>query len=309
MRAVVTGGAGFIGSHLVDALVDDGADVLVIDDLSSGRVDNIAGALSRGAALNVEDVVDADLMRRLIGAFRPEVVFHLAAQIDVSRAVANPLLDATVNILGTVALLEAAAEGGARRFLLASTGGAVYGDARTSPTREDAPVAPLSPYGASKAAAEGYLALYERQHELSTLSLRLANVYGPRQGTNGEGGVIARYCRARLNGGRVPVFGDGRQTRDFVYVGDVVAAFLAAARSDAFGAVNVGTGTETTVLELVDRLGLEPDFQPARSGEVRRSCLDAADARWRLGWRPETSLDDGLACTLEDALSCYAEAS
>jgi UDP-glucose 4-epimerase len=309
VRAVVTGGAGFIGSHLVDALVAEGADVLVIDDLSSGRLQNIAGALSRGVALNVEDVVDADLMRRLIGAFRPEVVFHLAAQIDVARAVANPLLDATVNILGTVAVLQAAGESGARRFLLASTGGAVYGDARTSPTRENAPVTPLSPYGASKAAAEGYLALYERRHELSALSLRLANVYGPRQGANGEGGVIARYCRARLNGRRAPVFGDGRQTRDFVYVGDVVAAFLAAAGTDASGAVNIGTGTETTVLDVLGRLALEPDFQPARSGEVRRSCLDAGDARRRLGWRPGTTLDDGLAQTLEYARSYHAEAS
>jgi UDP-glucose 4-epimerase len=309
VRAVVTGGAGFIGSHLVDALADAGHDVLVIDDLSSGRIANLARALSCGATLEVASVVRARAMRQLLAGFRPDVVFHLAAQIDVGRAVANPMFDARSNVMGTVAVLEAARASGARRFLLASTGGAVYGDARVIPTSEAAPVAPLSPYGASKAAAEDYLALYERQHDLSALSLRLANVYGPRQGATGEGGVIARFCRVRMRGRSAPVFGDGRQTRDFVYVGDVVAAFLSAAHSDASGSVNIGTGTETTVLELLLRLGLEPDFQSARSGEVRRSCLDAAAARLRLGWTARTPLEEGLARTLEYTRGYEAQAS
>jgi UDP-glucose 4-epimerase len=309
MRAVVTGGAGFIGSHLVDALADAGHEVLVIDDLSSGRIANLARALSGGVTLEVANVVRARPIRRLLARFRPDVVFHLAAQIDVGRAVTNPVFDARTNVMGTVALLEAARASGTRRFLLASTGGAVYGDAGVIPTPEEAEVAPLSPYGASKAAAEDYLALYERQTGLSALSLRLANVYGPRQGAAGEGGVIARFCRARLRGRSAPVFGDGRQTRDFIYVGDVVAAFIAAAHNETSGAVNIGTGTETTVLEVLLHLGLEPDFQPARSGEVRRSCLDAASARARLGWRPLTMLEDGLARTLEDARGYEAEAS
>jgi UDP-glucose 4-epimerase len=309
MRAVVTGGAGFIGSHLVDALVDAGHDVLVIDDFSSGRIANLAGPLSCGVGLEVANVVQARRTRRLLARFRPDVVFHLAAQIDVDRAVANPIVDARTNVMGTVAVLEAARASGARRFLLASTGGAVYGDAGVIPTTEDAMVAPLSPYGASKAAAEDYLALYERRQGLSALSLRLANVYGPRQGSAGEGGVIARFCRARLRGPSAPVFGDGRQTRDFIYVGDVVAAFLAAARNGASGTLNIGTGTETSVLELLRRLGLEPDFRPARSGEVRRSCLDASSARRRLGWTARTTLDEGLARTLDHARSYEAEAS
>jgi UDP-glucose 4-epimerase len=281
----------------------------VIDDLSSGSIANLAGALSQGVQLREADVIRAGSMRSLLRDFRPEVVFHLAAQIDVGRAVSDPIFDARVNVMGTVATLEAARACGARRLLLASTGGAVYGDARTIPTPERAPIAPLSPYGASKAAAEDYLALYARQQGLSALSLRLANVYGPRQGIAGEGGVIARFCRARLEGRSAPVFGDGRQTRDFVYVGDVAAAFVAAARSDACGAVNIGTGTETTVLEVLGRLGLEPDFRPARLGEVRRSCLDAARARRILAWEPQTALGEGVARTLEDARSYLAEAS
>jgi UDP-glucose 4-epimerase len=308
VRAVVTGGAGFIGSHLVDALADAGDAVLVIDDLSTGSIANLAGALSRGVSFKEASVVHAGVMKRLLGDFQPDVVFHLAAQIDVARAVAHPVIDARVNVMGTVAVLEAARASGARRFLLASTGGAVYGDAPVIPTPEGAPIAPLSPYGTSKAAAEDYLALYERQQDLSAMSLRLANVYGPRQGAAGEGGVIARFCRARLEGRVAQVFGDGCQTRDFVYVGDVAAAFVAAARTDASGALNIGTGTETTVLELLQHLGLEPDFRPARSGEVRRSCLDAAHARRRLAWDPRMELAEGMARTLEDA-RCYTAAA
>ena len=218
-------------------------------------------------------------MTALLAAERPDAVFHLAAQIDVRRAVEDPAFDAAVNVGGTAVMLEAARAAGTQRFVLASTGGAIYGDCDQLPTPESAPQAPISPYGASKAAAETYLALYTRLHGLSTVALRFANVYGPRQDPLGEGGVIAIYCHAAANSRQVRVFGDGRQTRDFVYVGDVAAALIAAADSDVTGAYNIGTGEETTVLELVERLELEPTFEPERPGEVRRSALDPAAAQ------------------------------
>jgi UDP-glucose 4-epimerase len=295
MRIVVTGGAGFIGSNLVDALLEADHRVTVIDDLSSGRREN----LSADAALHVADVADFDAMRAVLDAARPEAVLHLAAQIDVRRSVADPAADARINVAGTAAVLEAARAAGARRVVLASTGGALYGAAETIPTPEDAPLAPLAPYGTAKAAAETYLALYDRLYGMSTLSLRLANVYGPRQDPAGEAGVVAIYCAAAGHGGPVTVFGDGRQTRDFVYVGDVVAAFVTAAESDAGGALNIGTGVETSVGELAAALGVEARPAPARVGEVRRSCLDPARAARMLGWRAETGLRDGLARTLD----------
>jgi UDP-glucose 4-epimerase len=298
MRALVTGGAGFIGSHLVDALVDAGHDVLVVDDLSSGSRENLARAFQRGARLVEQDVLAATDMRRLLMADPRDVVFHLAAQISVSRAVADPLADAAANVMGTLSMLEAARAGGSRRFVLASTGGAIYGDAAEIPTREQAPLAPLSPYGTGKSAAEQYVALYGRVHGISALTLRLANVYGPRQDASGEGGVVARFCRARVDGVPAAVFGDGLQTRDYVYVGDVVEAFRMAGESAATGRLNVGTGAETTVLDLVAALALAPDFRPARPGEVRRSCLDASAARRALGWRARTPLARGIAETL-----------
>jgi UDP-glucose 4-epimerase len=297
MRALVTGGAGFIGSHLVDALVRAADDVTAVDDLSRGTRGNLTWALGAGAGLEVVDVTDSSSLAERFATLRPEVVYHLAAQVDVARAVADPLHDAAINVLGTVTTLEAACRCGAQRFVLASTGG-IYGDAATIPTSEDAPVAPLSPYGASKAAAEHYVALYARLHGMSTVCLRMANVYGPRQLASGEGGVIARFCRARTLGEAAPVFGDGLQTRDFVYVTDVAAAFLAAGRGRVTGSLNVGSGRETTVLDLVHALALQPDLRPRRLGEVRRSCLDAAAAARCLPWRPRTALAVGLAETL-----------
>jgi UDP-glucose 4-epimerase len=305
-RALVTGGAGFIGSQLVDRLVDHGYDVVAVDDLSAGRLENLTQALSSGALLERADVTSADAMRRLFIAHRPEVVFHLAAQIDVSRAVEDPLVDATANVVGTLSVLEAARACGARRFVLASSGGAIYGDATVMPTPEHAPLTPLSPYGAAKLAAEQYAALYNDLYGLSTVSLRLANVYGPRQGLSGEGGVIARYCRARVNGAPPQVFGDGLQTRDYVHVGDVVAAFVAAGRSDATGALNIGTGMETTLVDLLELLGLAAEFGDARSGDVRHSLLDASAAGRELGWHACTPLADGLADTLAFAHEAWA---
>jgi UDP-glucose 4-epimerase len=301
VRAVVTGGAGFIGSNLVDALLARGDEVTVLDDLSTGRRQNLEGALDKGAVLCEASITDAAAVASVFEQAKPDAVYHLAAQIDVRRAVEDPAFDATINVAGTATLLEAARRSGVARFLFACTGGAIYGDTDVVPTPEGEPRRPLSPYGTSKAAAEDYLALYERLHGLPTLSLRLANVYGPRQDPRGEAGVIAIYCGAAVDGRRAVVYGDGLQTRDFVYVGDVVAAFMAGADSRAVGHCNIATGRETTVLELAEALGLDPVIEPERPGEVRRSCLDPSHARELIGWEARTSLEDGLARTLEAA--------
>jgi UDP-glucose 4-epimerase len=292
MHSLVTGGAGFIGSNLVDALLERGDRVTVLDDLSTGRLANVnpAAHLVTAGILVAGEAMDAD---------PPDLVFHLAAQIDVRRAIEDPEHDARVNVGGTAAVLEGARRNGAARVVLASTGGAIYGDAATIPTPEDAPVAPLSPYGTSKASAELYLELYARLHGLSTVALRFANVYGPRQDPLGEGGVVAIFCAAAAGEREARIYGDGRQTRDFVYVGDVVQACLTAAGAGATGAYNVATGRETSVVELAEKLGIEPEFEPERVGEVRRSCLDPTRAREALGWRAEVGIDEGLARTLD----------
>ena len=307
MRALVTGGAGFIGSNLVDALVARGDEVVVIDDLSSGRQQNLEGAVAAGAALVKADVGDRDAVGEVVGRHRPELICHLAAQIDVRRSVEDPAYDLGLNVGGTIHLLEAARAAGTARFVFASTGGAIYGEGadRELPLSEDAERLPDAPYGQSKLAAEGYLGLYERLYGLSTVALRLGNVYGPRQDPHGEAGVVAIFCGALLDGGTPRVFGDGRQTRDYIYVGDVVAAFLAAAGSEATGAYNVGTGVETDVLELGSIIaglcdtGFEPEMAPARAGEVQRISIDSSRARDELGWEPESTLAQGLEATVE----------
>lgn len=302
MRALVTGGAGFIGSNLVDALLERGDEVAIVDDISTGRRDNLEGALARGATLHEGSLADPEHVAAAFAAARPEIVYHLGAQIDVRRSVRDPAFDAQVNVVGTAVLLEAAREAGVRRFLMASTGGAIYGDADVIPTPEGTEPRPLSPYATSKQGAEGYLGLYERLHGMSTFALRLANVYGPRQDPKGEAGVCAIYCGLVADGARqATVFGDGTQTRDFVYVGDVVAAFIAAGQSDVTGYANVGTGRETTVLELAQELGLEPRHEPERAGEVQRSCLDPARAHALFGWSAQTTLGDGLKTTVAAA--------
>ena len=307
MNSLVTGGAGFIGSHLVDALLARGDEVIVVDDLSTGRRENLITALNRGARLEAVNVTDATAVDRVVAQARPERIFHLAAQIDVRHAVADPARDATVNLIGTVTLLEAARRHGVARFVLASTGGAIYGDADRIPTPETARPRPGSPYAASKAAAESYLEVYRELHGLSTISLRLANAYGPRQ-AGGEAGVIAIFCAAAAAGHEVTLFGDGEQTRDFVYVADVVDAFVTASESPVTGCVNIATGRETSVLELAWILGLRTRSAPARVGEVRRSCLDPSAAAERLGWEAATPLADGLAWTLAQAVSDPAAA-
>jgi len=297
---LVTGGAGFIGSHLVDALLERGDRVTVLDDLSTGRWENLAGALNRGARFHPASVTDAAAVDRVCADARPDLVLHLAAQIDVRHAVADPARDATVNVIGTVTVLDAALRHNVGRVVLASTGGAIYGDADDVPTPETAPPRPASPYAASKAAAETYMELYWQLHGLSTFTLRLANVYGPRQ-AGGEAGVIAIFCTRAAAGEPVTIYGDGGQTRDFIYVGDVVDAFLRAADHEGVGRCNIATGSETSVLALARELGVRTRFEPDRPGEVRRSCLDPAVAAQQLGWRPATTLQEGLRRTLTHA--------
>jgi UDP-glucose 4-epimerase len=296
MKAVVTGGAGFIGSHLTDALLARGDEVMVVDRLRTSQF-NLNGAIERGARLARADVTDTAAMRDALNEWQPEVVYHLAAQIDVRWSVEDPSTDAHQNIGGTAAVLEAARHAGVKRVVLASTAG-VYGDPDRLPVNEETPPAPLSPYGAGKAAAESYLALFSRLHGLSTLSLRMSNVYGPRQNPHGEAGVIAIFCAAAAEGRPVTVFGDGTQTRDFVYVEDVAEAFAAAGSSAEQGAINVSTGVETSLRELAAALRLETVAEPGRLGEIRRSSLDPAAAERRLGWTARTPLAEGLRRTL-----------
>jgi UDP-glucose 4-epimerase len=310
MRALVTGGAGFIGSNLVDALLERGDDVAVVDDLSSGRESNLAAALERGARLHRADVRDAAAVAEIAGRERPELIFHLAAQIDVRVSVARPAYDARTNIEGTINVLEAARETGARRFVFASTGGAIYGETETVPTPEGTEPRPMAGYGQSKFCAEAYLGLYERLHGLSTVALRFGNVYGPRQDPHGEAGVIAIFTGKILSGGRPKVFGTGRQTRDYIYVGDLVEAIMAAGDADVGGAVNIGTEEETTVLQLIDAVReaagkpdgeFEPEFADARLGEVERSCLAVGRAREVLGWQSRVDVREGIRRTLAAA--------
>jgi UDP-glucose 4-epimerase len=306
MRALVTGGAGFIGSNLVDALLERGDTVTVLDDLSSGHERNLAGALAAGAELVRCDVRDGQAVREAVAAARPRTVFHLAAQVDVRLSLADPGHDARTNVEGTINVLESARLAGATRVVFSSTGGAIYGDTDRLPTPEDVAALPMAAYGQSKLSAEGYLGLYERLYGLSTLALRFGNVYGPRQDPHGEAGVIAIFCGRLRSRARPTIFGDGAQTRDYIYVADLVQALLRAGDADAVGVVNIGTETETTVTELWRVLAghhgpdaPEPAFAPRRTGEIERSCLDAGRARDVLGWAASTPIEEGLRLTYE----------
>jgi UDP-glucose 4-epimerase len=306
MRALVTGGAGFIGSNLVDELLRAGHQVAVVDNLSTGRASNLTEALQRGAVLHEVDVTDAAGLDEMLQRERPDAVFHLAAQIDVRKSVRDPAFDARVNVEGTANLLEAARRADVGRLVFSSTGGAIYGETDVLPTPEDVPPRPKAPYGLSKFCGEAYCGAYARWHGLSTVSLRYGNVYGPRQDPLGEAGVVAILCGKLLAGEPLTVNGDGRQTRDYVFVGDVVAANIAAIEHPAAaGAFNIGTGVESSVLDLVEALrglagpeGVEVRHLPLPAGEVARSCLDVRLARNELGWQPRISLADGLAPTL-----------
>jgi UDP-glucose 4-epimerase len=305
MKTLVTGGAGFIGSNLVDALLARGDEVTVVDDLSTGRRENLEQALANGATVEELDIRDADAVSEAVGRTKPDVIFHLAAQIDVRKSVADPANDARINVEGTANMLSAAQAHGVPRFVNTSTGGAIYGEVRQIPAPEDHPVAPEAPYGLSKFCAEQYCEIFTRLHGLSTVSLRYGNVYGPRQDPLGEAGVIAIFCGKLLDGGRATIFGDGKQTRDYVYVDDVVDANLRAAESDANGPLNIGLGKEKSVLDIVEVLnehapdGFQPDHAPERPGEVLRSALDPSRAREALGWEAKVELDDGLKRTLD----------
>jgi UDP-glucose 4-epimerase len=291
VRAVVTGGAGFIGSHLVDALVDRGDEVLVVDDLSSGK---------RELVNERATFVEGDI-RKGIDAAGADAVFHLAAQADVVTSVKRPDHDASVNVVGTVQVLEAARAASAR-VVFSSTGGAIYGEC-DGPAPEDSPLEPVSPYGIAKLCAEEYLRGWNRIHGSQHMILRFANVYGPRQDSSLEGGVVSIFLERMARGQETMIFGDGGQTRDFVYVGDVVQAVLAAAAAPDAGIFNAGTGRETSVRELhrlcaeVAGVADEPRFDPPRLGEARRSVLDVSYAADELGWRAATPLDVGLRQT------------
>jgi UDP-glucose 4-epimerase len=296
VRAVVTGGAGFIGSTLVDTLLARGDEVHVVDDLSSGRREQV----SPEATLHVLDIREP-LVDTLARA-RPEVVFHLAAQVDVRASVADPVADARANVIGTLNVLEAALAHRAQ-VILASTGGAIYGEC-VGPAGEDAPRLPVSPYGTSKLAAEEYLAAWNRLHGTPHVALRLGNVYGPRQDPHGEAGVVAIFLSRIREGRPATIFGDGRQTRDYVSVADVVRAFVASVGADG-GVFNVGTGVETSVLELWEACrrvaGTEAEavHEAPRLGELQRSVLDPSRAEHELGWRAEVALAEGLRRTWE----------
>lgn len=294
MRAIVTGGAGFIGSHVADALLARGDTVHVLDDLSSGKREHVP----QDAELHELDI-RGDTLAGVVADVRPDVVFHLAAQADVGTSVERPAFDADVNVLGTIQVLEAARAVGAR-VVFSSTGGAIYGECER-PAREDDERRPLSPYATSKLAGEEYLATWNRLYGTSHVACRLANVYGPRQRPSLEGGVVAIFLHRLGEGREVEIFGDGNQTRDFIYVGDVVEAFIAAASASGSGVFNVGSGAEASVNALyalcarVTGVEREPRFAPERAGDLRRSVLDSARAARDLGWRSTTRLEEGVA--------------
>jgi UDP-glucose 4-epimerase len=309
MKALVTGGAGFIGSALVDRLLAEGHRVDVVDDLSAGSLANLADARRSSdghATFHQLDIRSPDLIE-LMNRCRPEVIFHLAAQADVRVSVADPLVDADVNILGSLRVAEAARSSGARKVVFASSGGAIYGEVDPSdlPVKESHPQRPLSPYGVSKKAVGDYLYAYRQLHDLEFTALALANVYGPRQDAQGDAGVVGLFAGRLLSGQPCTIFGDGSQTRDFVYVDDVVDAFARAAQRGGGLLLNVGTGTETSLNRLyrvmADNAGVERPavFAPPRLGELARSCLHPGRAGIHLGWKPWTTLEEGTAATLD----------
>ncbi|HZP42205.1 MAG TPA: SDR family oxidoreductase [Candidatus Binatia bacterium] len=300
MKILVTGGAGFIGSHVVDAYLDAGHEVIVVDDLSTGHRENL-NPRARFVQLDITDPKVVELIRDE----RPAALNLHAAQMDVRRSVADPLFDARVNVLGTINLFEAARKANVRRILFVSSGGAVYGEQERFPAAEDHPTNPLSPYGVSKRAGELYASFYQAEYQIPFVALRYANVYGPRQDPHGEAGVVAIFSGRMLRGEAVTINGDGRQTRDYVFVGDVVRANLLALESRATGPFNIGTGKETDVNELarllLDAAGSRSEVRhgPAKPGEQRRSVVDHGRAERELGWRPEVPLADGLRRTVD----------
>lgn len=309
MHVLVTGGAGFIGSNLVDRLLADGHTVDVVDDLSSGRLENLAEAreFAQGRVTFHRIDIRDEGIAALFAHREPEVVFHLAAQIDVRVSVADPMLDADVNIMGGLNVLEAARACGTRKVVFASSGGTIYGEVADDdfPVSESHPQIPLSPYGVSKKALSDYLVAYRALHGMEFTSLALANVYGPRQDPYGEAGVVAIFANRLLEGEPCRIYGDGTQTRDYVYIDDVVDAFARSVDRGGGLVCNIGTGTETSVIELYETMATaagvdtRPDFAPARLGELARSALDPSRAELHLGWKPWTDLPTGSLSVLE----------
>ena len=302
-RVLVTGGAGFVGSHLVDRLVDDGWEILVLDDLSSGKVSRLVGARRRGAVTVHKIDIRSEGLMDTVGRFSPDLVFHLAAQTSVPASVADPRRDADINITGTVNLLEAAGLADVKRLVFTSTV-AVYGRETTLPAREVSRPRPESPYGISKKVAEDYLEFWRQQRGLDYAVIRPSNIYGPRQDPTGEAGVVAIFSRACLDRRRPTIFGSGTDTRDYVYVDDVVDALMRAAEVGGGGIYNVGTGIETTTKQVFRtvarhaRFGGSPVDGPPRPGDIPRSVLDWSLAREELGWQPFTTFEDGIRRTV-----------
>lgn len=299
MKVLVTGGAGFIGSHVVDRLVEEGHNVVVVDNLSSGKRKNI----NRAASLYKLDIQSGRL-ERVFRNERPNVVLHLAAQISVRRSVEDPVFDAQVNVLGTMNVLQQAVRHGTRKVVFSSSGGAIYGEQETYPAPESHTTNPLSPYGISKLCSEHYLSYFQRISGIQVVSLRYANVYGPRQDPEGEAGVVAIFIQKMLNNEQPIINGNGRQTRDFIFVDDVAEANLAAMGQDSHGVYNVGTGAETSVNELFRMLAeitgstCKEVHGPAKPGEQMRSVIDPAKIRQELSWDPKVELTDGLKKTV-----------
>jgi len=301
MKILVTGGAGFIGSNIVDRYLAEGHEVAVVDNLATGRRSN----LNPQASFHEMSITDAEALAAVFEAERPEVVNHHAAQMDVRRSVREPQFDAQTNIIGTLNVIEAGRGVGARKFIFSSSGGAIYGQAAVIPTRESAPLQPISHYGTSKLAGEVYFGLYGRLYGLEATVLRYANVYGPRQNPHGEAGVNAIFANMMLRGERPTIFGAGDKTRDYVFVGDVVAANVLALERGAGEVLNIGTGVQTTDQEVYDAVAAAvgfaepPIYGEERAGDVRNSCIDAARAREVLGWAPTVEFREGVRRTVQ----------
>ena len=304
-RALVTGGAGFIGSHLVDRLIDDDWEVLAVDDLSKGHLDRLADARRIGSVHFHQLDVCSDEFREAVRRFKPDVMHHLDAQSGVRPSVEDPIFDARVNILGTINVLLAAGESKSQRVVFASSGGAMFGEVPGAPVTEDAPAFPDSPYGISKKIVEDYFRYFRDESGVDYVILALGNVYGPRQDPHGEAGVVAIFSRLMLDGARPTINGDGGQARDYVYVDDVVDAFARAGEIGGPVRLNIGTGAATSVNELYELIAAaagydgSPEHGPAKAGDLARSVIDASAATAHLGWKPWTGLEAGIAKTVE----------
>ncbi|UCH11022.1 MAG: SDR family NAD(P)-dependent oxidoreductase [Fidelibacterota bacterium] len=299
MRILVTGGAGFIGSHVADRLLELGHHVVILDNLSTGSHDNIPPQ----ASFIKGDITDMELVKELFQQYRFEIVNHHAAQMNVRHSVDDPVFDARVNILGTINLLQSSIREGVKKFIFSSTGGAIYGEQQDFPADENHPLNPVSPYGISKLACEKYIYYHHVEYGLAYATLRYANVYGPRQNPHGEAGVVAIFSNLLANGKQVTINGDGLQTRDYVYVGDVVEANVLTLTHHDTVTLNIGTGIETDVVTLYEYLAgaagtsRKPSHGPPKPGEQRRSAISPRSARKTLGWEPKISLADGLPMT------------